>query len=459
MTQPGLNPPVSTLFSRQLRALRANLEGGLKLATGLRPGPFELSVWQLFALSLGLFACAAVDATYQAEGPLALSMEGLAQEAGRAYFTLAALAACASLARARRGALAVLIPCLAADLTQWVAWIGAGVLQANVAMPATWALDEVLAGVMLAWSGLILVRVLSLESPAGPVRRWLLGGAYVAALHVLGAALPSSPLLQAPASTGPDPVDVEAAYYAQSGLLAAQLEAVAPSRPGHTDFFFVGFAAFAEEAVFRREVHQVRKIVGEVFGSAGRSIELVNSRRTLATLPLANRPNLDYVLGELRGKMQPDEDILFLFLSSHGTDDGDLVVDFPPLGLNDLTPDQLATVLDASGIRNRVLVVSACYSGAFVGKLANPDTIVITAAAANRNSFGCAHERYWTYFGQAFFADALPRARGLEGAFALATRAIAERERQEGRVESMPQMAAGEGIRKRLQQWALQARE
>ncbi len=49
-------------------------------------------------------------------------------------------------------------------------------------------------------------------------------------------------------------------------------------------------------------------------------------------------------------------------------------------------------MIDESGLTNLIVVVQACYSGSFVDNLAAPDRMVITAAAADRTSFGCASE-------------------------------------------------------------------
>src|ERR687897_3204640 len=72
-----------------------------------------------------------------------------------------------------------------------------------------------------------------------------------------------------------------------------------------------------------------------------------------------------------------------------------------------LTPPALRRMLDASVAKYRVVIISACYSGVFVPALADSRTLVITAAAADRPSFGCEDGATWTYFGEAFFNRAL----------------------------------------------------
>jgi Peptidase C13 family len=105
--------------------------------------------------------------------------------------------------------------------------------------------------------------------------------------------------------------------------------------------------------------------------------------------------------------------------------------------------------LQASGIKRRIILISACHAGAFIPLLENPNSIIITAAAAEKTSFGCSDDRDLTYFGEAFYRDALPKAPTLEDAFKQAKEAIALREAQEHQKPSDPQAYFGD----KLQHW------
>jgi hypothetical protein len=94
--------------------------------------------------------------------------------------------------------------------------------------------------------------------------------------------------------------------------------------------------------------------------------------------------------------------------------------------------------LRQSGIKWRVIIISACYAGGFIEPLRDPHTVVITAAAPDRTSFGCSSDSDLTYFGEAFYRDALPEAHSLREAFDKAKAAIAARERAEGETPSNP---------------------
>jgi len=235
-----------------------------------------------------------------------------------------------------------------------------------------------------------------------------------------------------------------AAQYQQAQLVDRALAALQPAAPGHGQLYFVGFAGFGSQAVFKREVIAVRQLFDDRFGTAGRSIALINSPSTIDEAPLATAGNLDRVLRHLGSRMQAS-DTLFLFLTSHG-DRGFLAVEMPGTGMDRLTSKHLKSILDRSGIKNRVIVISACHSGSFIATLADPTTLVIAAARADRSSFGCEDRRRWTYFGEAYFNQALRQEDSFTAAFQRARKVIALWEARENRIPSLPQMAGGEAL-------------
>jgi hypothetical protein len=136
-----------------------------------------------------------------------------------------------------------------------------------------------------------------------------------------------------------------------------------------------------------------------------------------------------------------------MIFTSHGSRSG-LVV--KSAGVEEtLSPWLLQATLRYTGVRHRVIIVSACYSGIFL-PLAGPDTLVITAADATHPSFGCRDGAEWTYFGDAFFNKALRRAKGLRDGFNIARNLVRKRELGEGFDPSNPQIAGGENIEKLL---------
>src|SRR5256712_6215823 len=143
--------------------------------------------------------------------------------------------------------------------------------------------------------------------------------------------------------------------------------------------------------------------------------------------------------------MDRDEDVLFLFITSHGTRDHQASSDFYPMRLKPVDPRRLKELLDQSGIRRRVVVVSTCYSGAFVDALKDDSTLVIAASAGDKSSFGCSNEAALTYFGKAYFDEALRRTDSSSDAFQMARTTLPARKRKATFSTSDPLMALGKG--------------
>lgn len=238
----------------------------------------------------------------------------------------------------------------------------------------------------------------------------------------------------------------EALLYAQPKRIDAAIAALQRPADLPAAAFFVGFAGQGEQRVFASEISLARKVFADKFGSAQRSVLLVNDRRDLETLPLATPTALRYALNGVAARMKLDRDVLFLALSSHGSQDGEIAVSNGGLALNDLSVDDLAAALRDSGIKWRVIVVSACYAGQFIEPLRDENTIIIAAAAADRTSFGCSDDRDLTYFGEAFYRDALPAATDLQTAFQKTSAQIAEREKTEKKTASNPQAHFGRAL-------------
>jgi peptidase C13-like protein len=244
-------------------------------------------------------------------------------------------------------------------------------------------------------------------------------------------------------------VDPDRALAAQPGLIESAVAGLAPQRPGVADLYFIGLAGDGRESVFRREVDSVTRLFDARFGTKGRSVRLINSPRTIATVPLATPDNLRTMLARVGQVMDKDEDVLFLFMTSHGGE-GNFWIDAGPVPADQLYSDDLKDMLDESGIKWRVLVISACHSGSFIGPVWDAHTLIITAARYDRSSFGCTSERDWTYFGEAYFDRALRSEPSFVAAFDQAEQAIARREKAEDLRPSYPQMRIGRLIGPKL---------
>jgi hypothetical protein len=105
-----------------------------------------------------------------------------------------------------------------------------------------------------------------------------------------------------------------------------------------------------------------------------------------------------------------------------------------------------------------VVVGSACYSGNFIEPLKDDNTLIITATDAFNQSFGCGNGEKLTWFGKAYFDDALRRTRSFTEAFGLARKEVAQREREQKYTASNPQMYLGAAMRGKLRRLEAQGR-
>ena len=222
-------------------------------------------------------------------------------------------------------------------------------------------------------------------------------------------------------------------------LAVAPMFAAVHAAEDHRRVTVVSFGLFGDQGVFRREATSAAEIVASRFGADPVVVRFNTKKGGDATVQ-----TLAATLQAEAKRMNGDSDILFLILTSHGSRDG-LAVNAGRLA-ETLKPSDLAEMLARTGIRHKVVVISACYSGVFIPRIADADTLVITAADANHPSFGCEDRAKWTYFGDAFFNNGLRRARTLKDAFVLARSLVAKRELREGFEPSQPQMAGGRNV-------------
>jgi Peptidase C13 family len=251
-------------------------------------------------------------------------------------------------------------------------------------------------------------------------------------------------------------VDVETVLAKQDQLIADEIDRLAPQDPNRPELFLLGMAGDASQAVFRREVRSVEQLFGERFGTFRHSVSLINSTTTVEHVPLASPRNLGAMLKQLGSVMDKENDVLFLFMTSHGSPRR-FVTRFDDMPFWSLNPKQVRKQLDASGIKHRVIVISACYSGSFIKDLKGPNTLIMTAARPDRTSFGCADENEWTYFGDAYFNNALRATTSFVDAFKTASALVATWEKRDDVTPSEPQIDIGTNIQATLARLAFAA--
>ncbi|WP_339481871.1 MULTISPECIES: C13 family peptidase [unclassified Pseudomonas] len=245
------------------------------------------------------------------------------------------------------------------------------------------------------------------------------------------------------------PDALELGVLAQGRLLEDALANIPASTPA-VELYSLTLGGDGKQSVFLRESDYVANMLASRFGAFGQ-IRLVNHRDHLGDRPMASRESLRRAAATLAERSGP-EDLIFIYLTSHGTSEHELVLDQPRMELPDLPADELAVVLAPLKKRDKIVVISACYSGGFIPALKDERTLIMTASRADRVSFGCSEEANFTYFGDALFAQALNQTDNLEQAFKRAKAIVAEREQADNFEASEPQMWAPRTV---LSHWQL----
>lgn len=237
-------------------------------------------------------------------------------------------------------------------------------------------------------------------------------------------------------------------FEAQQALLTTELQAITPSAEGERQIYGLVYAPYAQD-VFLRESAMVKQVLEERFGARARVVRLVNNSATAAELPWATTLNLERSLQALSEAMDTERDVLVVYLTSHGGADFKLAAQHWPLEVEDLTADQLRTMLDLRGFRHRVIAVSACYSGGWIEPLRSEGTLIMTAADEDHTSYGCGSKSELTFFGRAVFDEQLRETLSFEEAFHAAVPVIKQREIEAKKDDgfSNPQIFVGENIR------------
>lgn len=224
-------------------------------------------------------------------------------------------------------------------------------------------------------------------------------------------------------------------------LLDAALARLEPQRAGTADAYVISIA-LDSDPVFAHEAREAGRVLARRYNADGRTLVLAGPEGEADNTPRGSISALMIALASLAEKMDPGEDVLVLYSTSHGMPQG-LAYHYEDRGYGILSPQRLKDVLNELGIEKRLLLLSACYSGVFVPELASDDTAIITASAANRTSFGCQADNDWTFFGDALVNRALRKPQALLMAHREAQLSIADWESRMRLPASLPQARIG----------------
>ncbi|WP_425918167.1 C13 family peptidase [Acinetobacter sp. TSRC1-2] len=296
--------------------------------------------------------------------------------------------------------------------------------------------------VLFVWQSLAVVWVFSRELKWPWWERGLIVAATLFTLVVWQMSVKSQPIWKVEESP---PTFAEDAFYAQSRVLSKSLEAVQYGEFAQSHWYFLGVAGAGYQDVFKSEVERIKEQFDTRFGTFGRSMMLINNPETRTQTPIASRTSMEMALRRIGQQMNRESDVLFLYMTSHGLPN-QFEMENAPIDLNDVDPKWLKDTLDKSGIRWRVIVISACYSGSFVPALQDDNTLIITASAADRASFGCSNEADYTYFGRAFFDQAMREQTSVSAAFEQTKETVAQWEKAQGFEASEPQWSIGKNM-------------
>ena len=191
-------------------------------------------------------------------------------------------------------------------------------------------------------------------------------------------------------------------------LLAQQIEQarqawkVAAQSPAPR-LLFAGVAMDDRSEAFRHDVLLAEKVVRSIDPQAV-VLRLVNPvPGQAADLPYATPSNIAQVLQTLATLARPQDKVVLL-LTSHGAP-GFLSVHAGMKPQSLVSSTDLRRWLAPLQDRPTLLVISACFSGSLIAPLAHKQRIILTAAAANRASFGCDSKSDNTYFVKALLRE------------------------------------------------------
>jgi hypothetical protein len=223
-----------------------------------------------------------------------------------------------------------------------------------------------------------------LLTPSAARRRLLQASALALALAAAGCAAPPAQIAQSTPATAPQ----------------AAPEPPPPAEPPGR-IIFAGFALHAQSKAFRNDVLAAEKLVREIDPNA-LMLKLANpARDQSADWPQATAENFALVMARTAEVARP-RDRMLLLISTHANP-GLLNINVGGKNQQPITPRMLGDALAPLGKVPTLVVLSACYSGAFIEPLKAPNRVVLTATDARSMSFRCRYDGNHTYFADALF--------------------------------------------------------
>lgn len=229
---------------------------------------------------------------------------------------------------------------------------------------------------------------------------------------------------------------------AEHRRISTALDSLKPQRPGVVDAYVI-VVALDGDPVFGREAREAGRVLANRFDAVGRTIVLANDEGQSKADGPGSPHTLALALARMAELMDRKEDVLVLYSTSHGVPNEGLVYKDMDRGAGIISPERLAGMLQPLDFKNRLLMLQACFSGQFVPALKAPGSVVVTAAAEDRSSFGCQAGNDWTLFGDALINHALRQPLPFDLQLRRATALISAAEEEAKLPASNPQISIG----------------
>jgi len=223
------------------------------------------------------------------------------------------------------------------------------------------------------------------------------------------------------------------------------LAALKPQKSGQVDAYVV-VVGLDSDPIFGREAREAGKVLSRRYNAEGHTIVLAGTDGSgPSDLPNGSPQSLAIALARVAELMDKKQDVLVLYTAGHGAPVG-LAYHDADDGFGILPPARMARMFEELGIKNRLLILSACFSGIFVPAVQSDTTALFTAARPDRTSFGCQADKDWTFYGDAMINNALRQPVPLATAAENARTLVSKWEAMGNVTPSEPQVSIGSKV-------------
>ena len=214
----------------------------------------------------------------------------------------------------------------------------------------------------------------------------------------------------------------------------------APAPPPR--LIFAGFALHSQAKAFRNDVLAAEKLARQMDPNA-LILKLANPARDQPSdWPQATLENFELVMTKMAEVARP-QDRVMLLISTH-SNPGTLNINIAGKNAAPITARGLSDALAPLAKTPTLVVLSACYSGAFLEPLRAPNRVVLTATDVHKASFKCQYPGEYTFFADALFNQAGAEQLSITQWMGAAQKSIQAQEKRKRLASSAPKMFVGE---------------